>query len=197
MLQLDLFGQEDAPTRTGLPAGAVYEPRFLTAEEEAGLLALIGGLALVPAQYKGFTARRKVLSFGGSFDYDAHRLRAAEPVLDALLPLRARVARWLAVEPQALAHALVAEYAPGTPLGWHRDVPEFELVAGVSLGADAELRFRPWPPDQPRRRDILRLHLEPRSIYRLGGPARWAWQHSIAPVQTLRWSITFRTLRTR
>jgi hypothetical protein len=27
------------------------------------------------------------------------------------------------------------------------------------------------------------------------GPARWAWQHSIAATKALRHSITFRTLR--
>ncbi|HEX7687590.1 MAG TPA: 2OG-Fe(II) oxygenase, partial [Burkholderiaceae bacterium] len=88
-----------------------------------------------------------------------------------------------------------AEYAPGTPLGWHRDVPEFEDVFGVSLGSPALLRFRPWPPDAPKRSDIVRLTAAPRSIYALRGPARWAWQHSVAPVEALRWSITFRTRR--
>ena len=39
------------------------------------------------------------------------------------------------------------------------------------------------------------LAVEPRSIYALQGEARWGWQHSVAPVDTLRWSITFRTAR--
>jgi alkylated DNA repair dioxygenase AlkB len=101
----------------------------------------------------------------------------------------------MGVEAEALAHVLVAEYAPGTPLGWHRDVPDFEDVAGVSLGADAVLRFRPWPPTSPKKEDVLKLVVQRRSIYALRGPARWAWQHSVAPVAALRWSITFRTLR--
>jgi alkylated DNA repair dioxygenase AlkB len=53
------------------------------------------------------------------------------------------VANWLGVDREQLVQVLVAEYAPGTPLGWHRDVPDFEAIAGVSLGNEAVLRFRP------------------------------------------------------
>lgn len=60
------------------------------------------------------------------------------------MPLRDRVADWLEVDRQHLVQVLVAEYAPGTPLGWHRDVPDFEAVAGVSRGNEAVLRARPY-----------------------------------------------------
>jgi alkylated DNA repair dioxygenase AlkB len=135
------------------------------------------------------------VSYGGSFDYDANRLQPTTALVPALEPLRDRVARWAGLAPEELVHALVAEYAPGTPLGWHRDVPEFEEVIGVSLGAPAVLRLRPYPPVEPKRGDFVRLQAAPRSIYLLEGPARWAWQHSVAPVEGLRWSVTFRTSR--
>ena len=35
--------------------------------------------------------------------------------------------------------------------------------------------------------------LEPRSVYLLSGEARRDWEHSIAPMGSLRYSITFRT----
>lgn len=178
-----------------LPEGLCYEPDFLERHEEAWLLDLIEQLPLAEAQYKGFTARRRVMSYGGTYDFDAHRLDQAAPLIKELQPLRDKVARWAGVRPQELAHALVAQYPPGAPLGWHRDVPDFERVYGVSLGAPAVLRFRPYPPVQPKPRDIRRLVAEPRSVYAMVGPARWAWQHSVAPVDALRWSITFRTLR--
>jgi alkylated DNA repair dioxygenase AlkB len=195
MDQLALFDTEASVWERSLPEGLVYEPGFLAAGEEESLVGLIRGLPLAQARYKSYTARRRVASFGGSFDYDANQLRPGEPLIAGLHPLRARVAEWLGVVPEALAHVLVAEYQPGTPLGWHRDVPDFEDVAGVSLGAEAVLRFRPWPPKDPKRADVLKLPVQPRSIYALRGPARWAWQHSVAPVHALRWSITFRTLR--
>lgn len=190
--QLSLFDDELA-----LPPGAVYGDDFLSAAEETTLIELLRALPFEAAQYKGYAAKRRVVSYGGRFDYDANRLLPGPPLADALHPLRQKVADWMALKPDALAHVLVAEYAPGTSLGWHRDVPDFEDVAGVSLGSVAQMRFRPYPPDQPHARDIVRLWLAPRSIYRLSGPARWDWQHSVAPVPALRWSVTFRTLRAR
>jgi alkylated DNA repair dioxygenase AlkB len=178
-----------------LPEGLAYEAEFLSRDEEQSLIALVRGLPLHAAKYKQYTARRRVTSFGGSYDYDANKLLPAQPLIEELHPLRARVARWAGVAPGDLRHVLVAEYAPGTPLGWHRDVPDHEDVFGVSLGSTAVLRFRPYPPTDPKRADIVRLHAAPRSIYALRGLARWAWQHSVAPVDELRWSITLRTAR--
>ncbi len=181
------------PVPANLPPGLDYAPDFLDRDEEAQLIALIRTLPLAAAKYKSYEARRRVVSFGGSFDYDANRLLPAAELAVELHPLRARVARWAGVAPEALVHALVAEYAPGTPLGWHRDVPDFEHVFGVSLGSTATLRFRPFPPVAPKRADIVRLNAAPRSIYAMRGAARWGWQHSVAPVDALRWSVTFRT----
>jgi alkylated DNA repair dioxygenase AlkB len=113
-----------------------------------------------------------------------------------LQPLMARVAAWLGVGAAELKQVLINEYRVGTPLGWHRDSPEYGLVAGVSLGAPCRLRFRPFPPP-PRgstRAPILSLELAPRSAYQLGGDVRWRWQHSVPATKALRYSITFRTL---
>jgi alkylated DNA repair dioxygenase AlkB len=191
--QLTLF---DMPA-PAMPAGWRYDEGFLDPAEEAELIALLRGLPLAGARYKSYTARRRVLSFGGSYDFDANRLEPAQPLIAPLHGLRARVALWMRVEPERLAHVLVAEYPPGAPLGWHRDVPDFDEVAGVSLGSVATLRFRPYPPVNPRRSDIVRVNVAPRSIYRMAGPARWDWQHSVAPLPATRWSITFRTLAAR
>jgi alkylated DNA repair dioxygenase AlkB len=146
-------------------------------------------------RYKTYTARRRVLSFGGKYDFDAHRLQQSPPIPPELDPLRARVAAWLRVQAEAFTQVLVAEYAEGTPLGWHRDVPDFEDVVGVSLQNEAVMRFRPWPHESGKRDDVIKVDVAPRSIYLLRGPSRWAWQHSVAPTRSLRYSITFRTAR--
>jgi alkylated DNA repair dioxygenase AlkB len=92
----------------------------------------------------------------------------------------------------------VSEYRPGTPLGWHRDVPDFEVIAGVSLGGIARMRLRPYRPgEKQRREDVVSLDLEPRSAYIIRDNARWGWQHSVSPTKELRYSITFRTARAR
>ena len=134
-------------------------------------------------------------SYGSAYDYDRQRLLPAPPLPAFLLPLRERIARWAGLAPDAFCNALVAEYRPGTPLGWHRDVPDYELVAGVSLAAPARMRLRRYPPQGGRRDEILALELAPRSAYLLQGVARWGWQHSISPTAALRYSITLRTGR--
>lgn len=178
-----------------LPEGLRLQEGFLSRDEEAHLLDVVTALPLAAARYKQYTARRQVISYGGSFDYDTNRLEPAQPLIEALHPLRDRVAAWAGVPADALVHTLVAAYTPGTPLGWHRDVPEFEQIFGVSLGGPATLRFRPYPPVSPRKEEIVRLQVEPRAIYAITCVARWGWQHSVAPVDALRWSITFRTPR--
>jgi alkylated DNA repair dioxygenase AlkB len=174
-------------------SGYAYEADFLSAAEEAGLLGEIRKLPLAAAEYKQYTAKRRIMSYGGRYDFSANRLHAAQPIAAFLHPLRNRVAEWTGVPAERFTHALVSEYAQGTQLGWHRDVANFELVAGISLNSAARMRFRRYPP-QPRARSIA-IELAPRSIYRLQGEARWDWQHSVPPTPSLRYSITFRTLR--
>jgi len=180
-----------------LPAGLVYQPDFLSAAEEASLLATIETLPLTEARYKSFTAKRRILTFGGTYDFDAGELLPAPPMPEFLLPLRERVAAWTAVPATDFTHGLVTEYRPGTALGWHRDVPNFAVVAGVSLGAPTRMRFRPYPLRKNRREDTFALLLEPRSIYLFRDEARWRWQHTIPATKALRYSITFRTLARR
>ena len=189
--QQDLFGSLPPV----LPQGMRYEEGFLGDEEEEHWIGVLASLPLQEMQYKGYTARRRGLSFGGSYDFDAHRLDPAAPLPAALLALRERAAEWVGLPPAAFVHALVAEYRPGTPLGWHRDVPDFEDVVGVSLASEAVMRLRPWPPQPGRRGDVLKLPIAPRSIYLLRGPSRWAWQHSVDATAALRYSVTFRTAR--
>lgn len=191
VLQPDLFCDE-APS---LPPGLVLQPEFISAAEEAALLRWIATLPLHEARYKAYTARRRVASFGSSYDFDTNELKPAPPVPAELQWLRERAAAWIGIAPTQLANALVAEYRAGTPLGWHRDVPDHEIVFGVSLASDATMRLRRYPPQA--RAPTLSLELPPRSAYVLRGEARWGWQHAIAPTPALRYSITLRTPRDR
>jgi alkylated DNA repair dioxygenase AlkB len=172
----------------------IYQREFLTAEEEAALIEVVAQMPLQEMRYKTYTARRRVVSFGGKYDFSAQRLEAAAQLPASLEPLRRKVAGWAKLPAASLTHCLVAEYREGTPLGWHRDVPDFEDVVGISLLNEAVLRFRPYPPREPKKAGVIKLTVEPRSIYLLRGPARWAWQHSVAPTKSLRYSMTFRTL---
>lgn len=184
--QTDLFAE--APR---LPEGLAYRPAILDAAEEADLARRAGELQLKPFEFHGYLGLRRVQAFGSRYDYSEGVVRQADEMPDFLLPLRDRAAGLAALEPEQLNQALVTEYRPGAGIGWHRDRPQFAEVVGVSLLAPCTLRFR-------RRRgsgwERANLRAEPRSAYLLSGPARTEWEHSIAPMQELRYSITFRRL---
>ena len=185
-MQFDLFADEKLPSIPGL----IYQADFLTPEEETGLLEIIATLPLMPARYKEYESKVRILSFGGFYDFNTHTVKPS-PRLDArLVPLRNRVADWLRIEHGTISHLLVTEYLPGTQLGWHRDVPVYETIVSISLGNPATIRFRPWPPNVLTSRRTVSLEVMPRSIYKLDGEARWGWQHAVPPVKYPRWSIT-------
>ncbi|HUQ52987.1 MAG TPA: alpha-ketoglutarate-dependent dioxygenase AlkB [Gammaproteobacteria bacterium] len=179
----------------GLPAGFRYEEDFLSPAAEAALLSDLERLAFANARYKEWTAKRRIVSYGGRYDFSTSELLPASPVPPFLVDLRAAAAGFAGATAAELTHALVAEYPAATQLGWHRDVPEFELVVGISLKGAARMRLRRYPHVAGSRERSLAVELAPRSIYCLQGEARWGWQHAISPTPGLRYSITFRSLR--
>jgi DNA oxidative demethylase len=185
--QQDLFGSPP-----DVPAGLVYRPEFITSDEEQALVAAMAPLPFRPFEFQGFFGKRETVSFGWSYRFDGSGLAPAGPMPEWLLPLRERTAGLAEVGPEALEHALLIRYGEGAGLGWHRDRPVFGDVIGISLLAPAPLRFR-------RRRgekwDRFTLTAEPRSAYLLRGAARSEWEHSIPPVEAVRYSVTFRTLK--
>ena len=181
--------------RTAWPEGFRYAEDFLSAGDEAALLAEIERLPFANARYKEWTANRRVVSYGGRYDFSANELKPASPIPPFLLDLRSAAATFVGAPVDELTHALVAEYRAATQLGWHRDVPEFELVVGISLKGPARMRMRRYPHVVGSGHRSLAIDLAPRSIYSLRDEARWGWQHAISPTPGLRYSITFRSLR--
>jgi alkylated DNA repair dioxygenase AlkB len=184
------------------PGGLLYAADFITPAVEQWLIEAIRELPLLEARYKEYTARRRIVSYGSAYDFESNERLAAPSIPGFLLPLRDQVARWAGVPAERFVHALVSEYRGGATLGWHRDVPDFDIITGVSLGAASRMRFRPYPSGSRAPAAGARsapgpfeLDLEPRSAYVLRDAVRWGWQHSIPPADSLRYSVTFRTLR--
>lgn len=181
-----------APTsKVELPEGFLYQPEFLSFEEHDQLLDIFHTLPFRAFDFRGYIARRRVLEYGWEYDFSKRQPRSTQPIPDFLLPLRERAAQFAGEDAQELVEAIIIEYQPGAPIGWHRDAPQFGSVVGVSLGSSCRMRFKPYKGEGR----ISSAILEPRSIYLLRGPARWKFQHSIPAVEKLRYSITFRTLQ--
>ncbi|MGI8611492.1 MAG: alpha-ketoglutarate-dependent dioxygenase AlkB [Sphingomicrobium sp.] len=174
-----------------LIAGLDYRDDFITTAQEAALTERLGALELAPFRFHGWLGNRKTQSFGWRYDFDDSSFTPAEPLPEWLLPLREKAAAFAGVEPRDFVHVMLARYDPGAGIGWHRDRSVFEKVVGVSLGSPAKLRFRCRKPGGFDRSSVT---VEPRSAYLLSGEVRHDWEHSIAPGEQLRFSITFRTL---
>jgi hypothetical protein len=176
------------------PPGFHYRDNFISAEGERALIEEITGVTFSNFELRGVVARRRVAFFGQSYDRDA-----AGPLPEFLLPLRTEIARWAEVDPLAFAMALINEYRPGSPIGWHRDAPQYDIVAGVSLLSSCRMKFRPYrspaAPAAGRRSATHDIVLARRSAYLMTRESRSAFEHHIPPVAELRYSITFRTLR--
>ena len=183
--QFDLFA---APVV--LPGFALVE-EFVSPEEQTVLTAHIDAAGLTPFQFQGWEGKRLTASYGYAYEFDRGRVLPAPPLPDWLLPLRARIAEWAGFAPETLVQALLIRYDPGAAIGWHRDRPQFGEIFGLSLGSQVPLRLRRRVEGRFERKAVP---LPPRSLYRLNGEARAGWEHSIAPHEATRRSITFRTL---
>lgn len=182
-----------------VPDGFRYQADFISSDEETVLAAEIGRIEFSIFEMRGVVARRRVAFFGTSYDRGP---AATPPLPDFLLHLRDKLAALAGVEAPAFAMALINEYRPGTPIGWHRDAPQYDIVAGISLLSPCRMKFRPYvrPGERtataaPRRAATHAVVLERRSAYLLTGAARNAYEHHIPEVNTLRYSITLRTVR--
>jgi alkylated DNA repair protein (DNA oxidative demethylase) len=180
----DLFGGAALP-------GLAYRDDLVAPDEEAQLIAAIDRVELSPFRFQGWLGKRLTTSFGWRYDFDDASFTQGAPLPEWLLPVREKAAAFAGLAPDAFAHALLIRYDPGAGIGWHKDRPVFEHVVGISLGNATTMRFR---RRRPGGFDRFAAPLAPRSVYHLSGEIRHLWEHSIAPMDLPRWSITFRSL---
>lgn len=188
--QHDLFGAiptASPPTLAGLETA----PEAISPALEREVISRIDAAPLEPFKFGQWRGKRLTANYGSGYDYQRGALTPAEALPPWLLDLRAALAPLFARRAEDFVQALVIRYDPGAGIGWHRDRPQYGEVIGLSLGASAVLRLRQRSGGNFAR---ARLPLEPRAAYLLSGPARSVWEHSIAPMEDTRWSVTLRSL---
>jgi alkylated DNA repair dioxygenase AlkB len=180
------------------PEGFFYHQNFVSDAEEHELIREIQKINLTPFKYYQFTGKRRTASFGWQYEFGDSEIRTAAEIPEFLLPIRTRAANLFNIDSNSLVQVTVIEYSIGSPIGWHRDIPQFGVVVGISLGAPCRMKFRKYHRGRSKiatRDEVLSIELQPRSIYVMSGPSRESWQHSIPPVKELRYAIMMRTLR--
>jgi alkylated DNA repair dioxygenase AlkB len=179
-----------------LPEGFLYRHEFLSEAEELDLLRIFRGLEFAAYDYHGYLARRRVARYGVSYNLNTREESGTQAIPGFLLGVRSRAAEFAGVRADELVQAMISEYSIGTPIGWHRDAPQFGTIIGISLGSSCRMRLKPYSSaGKIASTGVLSIRLDPRSIYVIKNEARSEWQHSIPAVEQLRYSITFRTLR--
>jgi alkylated DNA repair dioxygenase AlkB len=181
-----------------VPDGFIYRQNFISEAEEQELVREIQKLQLTPFKYYQFTGKRRTASFGWQYEFGKSEITIAPEMPAFLLPVRTRAGELFNIDPNSLTQMSIIEYSTGSPIGWHRDIPQFGVVVGISLGAACRMRFRKYHrgrSESSKRDEILAIQLQPRSIYLMSGASREIWQHSIPPVKELRYAIMMRTVR--
>lgn len=186
--QFDLFGTP-MPSE---PEGFRYSPDVIPSTLQEETLRYLRSLPFTAFDFHGFEGKRRVVSFGWRYDFEHERLALTEAIPEFLLPVRVLAAEFADIAPEKLEQALVTEYAPGAPIGWHKDKAVFGMVVGVSLLSSCTFRLRRKVGAKWLR---VTIKAEPGSVYALSGAARTQWEHSIPPVEQTRFSVTFRELR--
>lgn len=189
-MQPSLFDLPPAP-RHSMPEGFAYQAELITPEEERDLVSRFKDLPFKPYEHLGYLGNRRVAGFGWRQDADGKMVETGEPIPELLSSLLDKVAVFTGLARESFRHALITEYSPGAGIGWHRDRPPALAIAGVSLVSPCTFRLRRKTGDKWDRASIIAA---PRSAYLMSGPSRSAWQHSIPPVEAMRYSVTFRTV---
>ncbi len=182
----DLF---DAPPISGLE----LRDELISAAEEAALIGRFRSLDLTPFKFQGWEGKRLTTSFGWHYDFARGTIGQADPIPDWLRAVRDTAAAAFGRDPGRFEQVLAIRYDPGAGIGWHSDRPLFDEVIGLSLASPTVMAFRRRRDDG--RFDRVKLPLAPRSAYFLSGEVRSGWQHGIAAHDSLRFSLTFRSLR--
>lgn len=171
--------------------GLALWPDAVTVEQEAQLAGLVDTAPLAPFRFGQWTGKRLTANYGSAYDYQHGRVTDAPALPEWLADLRDQLAGVAGMAAGDLVQALLIRYDPGAGIGWHRDRPQYGEVLGLSLSAPAVLRLRRRTDGGFDRRSV---ELPRRSLYRLSGEARRAWEHSLAPMDVTRRSITLRTM---
>ena len=183
-------GLEKKPSQVA-PRGFRYQEEAISEQEQTDLVTAIQSLDLKPFEFHGYIGNRRVINFGFKYDFTRRFVEKADGIPQFLHELLGRAAEFAGNNQDAFQQVGINEYQVGAGIGWHRDKPEFGIIVGVSLLAPATMRFR-----KKENGNWVRVSqtLKPRSIYLLSGEARTEWEHSVPPLDSLRYAITFRTL---
>jgi alkylated DNA repair dioxygenase AlkB len=187
MAEPELFpgGIKKSPEPAEIPSGFEYEQGFLSEKEEGDLLERFQKLNFTSFNFKGYVAKRRTVEYSFEYDFSTRKASSTKAIQEFLKSLRENAAKWAGVAAHEIVEAVITEYPPGAPIGWHRDVPQFDLIIGVSLASGCRMRLRPYK----EKGRIVATTLDPRSVYAMCGVAVGIISTAFRPLKALRYSV--------
>jgi alkylated DNA repair dioxygenase AlkB len=173
-----------------VPPGFSYVAGFLDRAEQLALLQHVQELEYTHDTFRGQSLKRGYAQFGYAYVSTGRTLEPAAPMPDFLTAL---IERALPHCPDGTTfnQCIVTRYPSGAGIGWHTDAPRFgEVIVAGSLGAQARLQFRRNGTEEV----VCELMAGSGSLYVMRGPARWEYQHQVVAVESVRYSLTFRSV---
>ena len=172
------------------PQGFKLACEVMTRAEEQDLIALLRASGLSESHFTDEPDnRRSTMSYLYKYDMPSQRFIPAPPMPEGYHAIARRAAAFAGLAFADIAHCALNGYEPGAMIQSHIDMPCWDRVVGISLGAAATLNLRSVGPDGEQ---VLPIELPPRSMYLLRDEVRHDWEHGIPRVEHRRWSITFR-----
>jgi len=178
-----------------LPPGFAYAENFINPEEETALLMAIENLTLNNMKFHNYEAKRKVISFGMGWSFTDQCLKYGNQFPEEFDFLVRKIASHLKIPKELIAQLLITEYPVGSVINWNRDAPPFDKIVGVSLLSDCIFKLRPYEKEKQTRASTITFPVQRRSVYVMTGQSKTAWQHCTSPVEKVRYSLTFRTVK--
>jgi DNA oxidative demethylase len=170
------------------PDGFLFVPDFLSEAEQADLLRELVALEYHHDTFRGVRLKRSYAQFGYAYISTGRRLEAVAEMPPWLIAVVARALPYCP-EDTEFNQCIVTRYPAGAGIGWHTDAPRFgESIVGVTLGGSGQFQLRRYRSEEI----AYELEAEPGSMYLMHGPARWDYQHQVVPVESERYSLTFR-----
>jgi alkylated DNA repair dioxygenase AlkB len=186
-MQPGLFDFDDTVIGTA-PDGLLYVPDFLNAAEQSTLLRQVRELDYEHDVFRGQRLKRAYAQFGYAYVSTGRTLEPAPAMPAFLSELIAKGLRHCPAEAR-FNQCIVTRYPEGAGIGWHTDAPRFgECIMAVSLGGEGRLQFRQNGSEAVS----SEVFTTSGSLYVLHGAARWRYQHQVVPVESVRYSLTFR-----
>ena len=167
-------------------------PNILTQDEISRLEHRVKSMDIAHYQHGEWEANRQVAHYSCP-SHPAYACHARHDIEPWMLGVRNRIVKAAGRPPQDFIQFSVSVYPPGAGIGWHRDMPPFTRIIGVSIGHPTYMRFR--QKDQHNKWRRRQIPLDPGTVYAITGPARSEWEHSIAPVTHWRASFTTRDVQ--